>query len=52
MNSKSEFQSIYDLNNTILAKCIDKSTVHVKFVDSTPCMRRVYSLLRNSFNHF
>ena len=34
MNSTNGFDLINNLINTILAKCIDYSTIHVKFVDS------------------
>ena len=34
MNSTSGFEQIKNLNNTILVKCTDYSTIHAKFFDS------------------
>ena len=50
MNRKSEFDN--NLNNTILAKCTDHSTIHAKFfLIPRFYMQRVYTLLKSSFNY-
>ena len=39
MDSTNGFELINNLINTILAKCVDYSTIHVKFVDSNTALQ-------------